>query len=273
MAEEKEEDSKKEMDKYVRGIIYGNLGIVCKLTTKATSNFVGREDEIEAVTETLMKERMRNCILVGKAGVGKTEIVRKACQNLKNGDVVLSLDVTALQAGCTYVGMIEKRTNNIVKSIVSWNDKHENKIILFIDEIHVLATVGKNDFSGSVAVSNTIKPYLSDGTLIIIGATTLEEYDKYIKADKALMRRLPPIYVNEMEHSSIASVIYKFGKKRISKDLCEYIFEKSKEISYLQNPDCSLEIADRTIARAKYHSRNEVEKEDIDISVKMMKRI
>ncbi len=75
-----------------------------------------------------------------------------------------------------------------------------------------------------------------------------------------------------MESSSIANIIYKFGKKRISKDLCEYVFEKSKEISYLQNPDCSLEIADRAIAKAKYHSRDEVEKEDIDISVKMMKR-
>ncbi len=238
-----------------------------------TPGFKGREAEVEAVVQSLSKRRMRNCILVGKAGVGKTEILRQAIRKMREkGDETefLSLDVSMLQAGCVYVGQIEQKANGIIKPIVSYNKKHPmSPICLYVDEIHTLWSVGRNEFTGSVSVSDIMKPYLSDGTLIIVGATTKDEYDRYVMKDKAMLRRLPPIFVNGMDDSIVASILEKFSKGDMPRQVCSYCVERSREVKYLSNPDCSLEIADRALARASYYGRD-VDEQDVDEVLKTM---
>ncbi len=238
-----------------------------------TPHFKGREAEVEAVVQSLSKRRMRSCVLVGRAGVGKTEILRQAIRKMKakgDGAEFLSLDASMLQAGCSYVGMLEQRVNDVIKPIASHNRKHPlSPICLYVDEIHTLWSVGKNDFVGTVSVADTMKPYLSDGTLIIVGATTKDEYDKYVMKDKAMLRRLPPIFVNGMEDAVVASVLERFAKGDMPKQVCAYCVERSKEVGYLNNPDASLEIADRALARASYYGRD-VDEQDVDAVVKTM---
>ncbi len=238
-----------------------------------TPHFKGREAEVEAVVQSLSKRRMRSCVLVGRAGVGKTEILRQAIRKMKangGGAEFLSLDASMLQAGCSYVGMLEQRVNDVIKPIAKHNVKHPlSPICLYVDEIHTLWSVGKNDFVGTVSVADTMKPYLSDGTLIIVGATTKDEYDKYVMKDKAMLRRLPPIFVNGMEDSVVASVLERFAKGDMPKQVCAYCVERSKEVGYLNNPDASLEIADRALARAFYYGRD-VDDQDVDAVVKTM---
>ncbi len=240
---------------------------------KPTPDFKGREAEVEAVVQSLSKRRMRSCVLVGKAGVGKTEILRQAIKKMRakgGGIEFLSLDASMLQAGCSYVGMLEQRVNDVIKPIVKHNAKHPlSPICLYIDEIHTLWSVGKNDFVGTVSVADTMKPYLSDGTLIIVGATTKDEYDKYVMKDKAMLRRLPPIFVNGMEDAVVASVLERFSKGDMPKQVCTYCVERSKEVGYLNNPDASLEIADRALARASYYGRD-VDEQDVDEVLKTM---
>lgn len=247
-------------------------GVLSQIGAPAQT-FRGREAEVEAVVQSLSKRRMRSCILVGKAGVGKTEILRQSIKKMKaRGDEseFLSLDVSMLQAGCVYVGQIEQRSNGIIKPIVSHNKKHPTSpICLYVDEIHTLWSVGRNEFTGSVSVSDIMKPYLSDGTLIIVGATTKDEYDKYVMKDKAMLRRLPPIFVNGMDDSTVASILAEFSKGDMPKQVCSYCVDRSREVKYLNNPDCSLEIADRALARASYYGRD-VDEQDVDEVLKTM---
>lgn len=254
------------------GIMKASNGVLSPIGSP-TTHFKGREAEIEAVIQSLSKRRMRNCVLVGKAGVGKTEILRQAIKKMRARDEsreFLSLDVSMLQAGCVYVGMLEQRANDIIKPIVAHNKKHPlSPICLYIDEIHTLWNVGRNEFVGSVAVSDIMKPYLSDGTLIIVGATTKDEYDKYVMKDKAMLRRLPPIFVNGMDDAIVVSILKKFSKGDMPDPVCAYCVEKSKEIKYLNNPDASLEIADRALARASYYGRD-VDEQDVDEVLKTM---
>jgi ATP-dependent Clp protease ATP-binding subunit ClpA len=254
------------------GIMKASNGVLSPIGSP-TPHFKGREAEIEAVIQSLSKRRMRNCILVGKSGVGKTEILRQAIKKMRakdEGYEFLSLDVSMLQAGCVYIGQIEQRSNDIIKPIVAHNKKHPlSPICLYIDEIHVLWSVGRNEFTGTVAVSDIMKPYLSDGTLIVVGATTKDEYDKYVMKDKAMLRRLPPIFVNGMDDAIVISILKKFSKGDMPDPVCAYCVDKSKEIKYLNNPDASLEIADRALARASYYGRD-VDEQDVDEVIKTM---
>lgn len=234
-------------DSFIKQLIKSSKGALSKLG-KPNPLFKGRENEIASVKESLAKKRMRNCILVGDAGIGKTEIAKKALKDCE--DIVLSVDSYMLQANCTLVGMFEQKIHDIIAPIASRNKTSDKHITLFIDEIHVLWRLGKNEFVGTVSFGDIIKPYLSDGSITIVGATTKEEYETIIKKDKALLRRLPPIFIKEIDDDSTFKIIKSFGKKALSDDVCRKIVEESKKIKYLNNPDCSLEIADRAIARA-----------------------
>ncbi|WP_457679945.1 ATP-dependent Clp protease ATP-binding subunit [Thermovibrio sp.] len=159
---------------------------------------IGREKEIERVTHVLARRRKNNPVLIGEPGVGKTAIVEGLAIRIAKGDVpeklkdkrIVSLDMASLIAGTKYRGQFEERLKAIVKEL------EENKdVILFIDEIHTL--VGAGAAEGSMDASNILKPSLSRGEIQVIGATTIDEYRKYIEKDGALERRFQPVMVEE----------------------------------------------------------------------------
>ena len=240
---------------FANNLINNSDGILSKVQPP-TKKLIGRDDEVADVIQTMYKKRSKNCILVGPAGIGKTEIARKAMMKMQNDYYFLNMDMTTLQSGCTLVGMLEKRLLTIIKSVSAYNSVSKNKkLCLFVDEMHTLWTVGKNEHSGSVSVANTLKPYLSDGTLIMLGATTKDEYDKYVKSDMAMLRRISPVFIKELGLDKTEKIIRDFCDGEISDELVSLCVKKSEEISHLQNPDCSLEIADRVMARALYYGR------------------
>ena len=160
---------------------------------------IGRDDEIRRVLQILSRRTKNNPILVGEPGVGKTAISEGIAQNIVNGQVpenlkskkVYSLDMGSLIAGAKYQGEFEERLKGVVKEVVD----SAGEIILFIDEIHTLVGAGRS--SGAMDASNILKPALARGELRTIGSTTLDEYQKYFEADKALERRFQMVMVDE----------------------------------------------------------------------------
>ncbi len=160
---------------------------------------IGRDDEIRNVIRILSRKTKNNPVLIGEAGVGKTAISEGLAIRIENGDVpsslkdkqVFSLDMGSLVAGAKYRGEFEER----LKAVLDEIKKSEGRIILFIDELHLIVGAGKTD--GAMDAGNILKPLLARGELHCIGATTLDEYRKYIEKDPALERRFQPVMVNE----------------------------------------------------------------------------
>ncbi|MDN7354738.1 ATP-dependent chaperone ClpB [Acetobacter senegalensis] len=170
---------------------------------------IGRDEEIRRAIQVLARRSKNNPVLIGEPGVGKTAIVEGLAQRIVNGDVpealknkkLLSLDMGALVAGAKYRGEFEERLKAVLKEIES----AEGQIILFIDEMHTLVGAGRTD--GAMDASNLIKPELARGTLHCIGATTLDEYRKYIEKDAALARRFQPVFVGEPSVADTISIL------------------------------------------------------------------
>jgi len=170
---------------------------------------IGRDDEIRRVIQILSRRTKNNPVLIGEPGVGKTAIVEGLAQRIVGGDVpdglknkqVVSLDLGALIAGAKYRGEFEDRLKAVLKQI----SEAEGRIILFIDELHTV--VGAGAAEGAVDASNMLKPMLARGELRCIGATTLDEYRKYIEKDAALERRFQPIYVEEPSVEDTMSIL------------------------------------------------------------------
>ncbi len=160
---------------------------------------IGRDDEIRRVIQILNRRSKNNPVIVGEPGVGKTAVVEGLAQRIISGEVpdslkndkILSLDLGALLAGASYRGEFEERLKKVLKEI---EDKTDD-LMLFIDEIHSIMGMGSTE--GSVDAGNLLKPMLSRGRIRVIGATTLDEYKKYIEKDKALERRFQPVLVDE----------------------------------------------------------------------------
>ncbi len=170
---------------------------------------IGREDEIRNCVQILSRKTKNNPVLIGEAGVGKTAIAEGLAQRIANGDVpqglkdrkLYSLDLGALVAGAKFRGEFEER----LKAVLNEVKKSEGKIILFIDELHTIVGAGKTE--GAMDAGNLLKPMLARGELHCIGATTLDEYRKYIEKDPALERRFQPVLVNQPSVEDTISIL------------------------------------------------------------------
>ena len=170
---------------------------------------IGRDDEIRRVLQILSRRTKNNPVLVGEPGVGKTAVVEGIAQRIVRGDVpsnlktkqIYSLDMASLIAGAKYQGEFEERLKGVVNEVIS----SEGEIILFIDEIHTLIGAGKSQ--GAMDAANILKPALSRGELHTIGATTLNEYQKYFEEDKALERRFQKVLIDEPDEYEAISIL------------------------------------------------------------------
>ena len=183
---------------------YQTLEKYCKDLTRLAREdkmdpVIGRDEEIRRVMQVLCRKTKNNPVLIGEPGVGKTAIVEGLAQRIAKGDVpetlkskrLLSLDVGSLVAGAKFRGEFEERLKGVINEV----SRSNGEVILFIDELHTIVGAGASE--GSTDASNLIKPALARGELHAIGATTLDEYRKYIESDKALERRFQPVYTKE----------------------------------------------------------------------------
>lgn len=232
---------------------------------------VGRESEIDHIIEILSRRTKNNPLLIGEAGVGKTAIVEELTNrivsdmvpnNLKNKRI-LSVAMSSLVAGTKYRGEFEERINKLLKEVEENDD-----IILFIDEIHTL--VGAGGAEGAIDASNILKPALARGKIKVIGATTVEEYSKYLEKDKALDRRFQKIYVSEPDMKKTKDILLKlkslyesFHNTLISDEIVDYIIEVSDKYIYNRKfPDKAIDILDEVCARTVLLKNNNEEKID-----------
>jgi ATP-dependent Clp protease ATP-binding subunit ClpB len=170
---------------------------------------IGRDEEVRRVMQVLSRRTKNNPVLIGEPGVGKTAIIEGLAQRIAHKDVpsslhdkqILSLEMSSLLAGAKYRGEFEERLKTIIGEI----QKQEGRIILFIDELHTV--VGAGGAEGAVDASNMLKPGLARGTLRVIGATTINEYRKYIEKDAALERRFQPVMVNPPSVTDTISIL------------------------------------------------------------------
>ncbi len=170
---------------------------------------IGRDDEIRRVLQIISRRTKNNPILIGEPGVGKTAIAEGIAHRILNGDVpenlknkqIFALDMGALIAGAKYKGEFEERLKSVIKEVIA----SDGEILMFIDEIHTLVGAGKSE--GAMDAANILKPALAKGELRAIGATTLNEYQKYFENDKALERRFQKVMINEPDTLSAISIL------------------------------------------------------------------
>lgn len=233
----------------------------------------GREKEVKKISQILMKHTKRNCVLIGPAGVGKTAIVEKFTWNIVTGNcsatfkdaIVVSLDINAMIAGTTLRGMAEERFAELVSFL-----ENNPQCILFIDEIHLLLGAGAcrdNDLD----LANALKPLLARGATRVIGATTMDEYERFFSRDSALKRRFEPIVVQEPKSEEIypmiknkLSILEKAHGTKISKNLVNHAILYASCFNHEgKNPDKTLDLIDQAMAIAELNGRTTTKKDDI----------
>lgn len=234
---------------------------------------IGRDEEIRRVLQILSRRTKNNPMLVGEPGVGKTAIAEGLAHRIIQGDVpenlknkvVYSLDMGALIAGAKYKGEFEERLKSVVKEVTS----AEGDIVLFIDEIHTLVGAGGGD--GAMDAANILKPALARGELRAIGATTLDEYQKYFEKDKALERRFQKVMVDEPDTESAISILRGIKEKyeahhqvRIKDDAIIAAVELSQR--YITNrflPDKAIDLMDEAASKLRMEINSKPEELDV----------
>ena len=242
---------------------------------------IGRDDEIRRVLQILSRRTKNNPILIGEPGTGKTAIVEGLAERIVRGDVpenlkdkqLYSLDMGALVAGAKYKGEFEERLKSVIKEVTN----ADGQIILFIDEIHTL--VGAGGGEGAMDAANILKPALARGELRAIGATTLNEYQKYFEKDKALERRFQTVMVNEPDEVSAISILRgikeryeNHHKVRIQDDACIAAVQLSERyISDRFLPDKAIDLMDE--AAAKLRMERDSVPEELDEITRRLKQL
>ena len=252
-------------------LLLEELGV--DLTEKALKGeldpVIGRDKEIKRVLEILSRRTKNNPLLIGEAGVGKTAIVEELSKMISTGDVpmslknkrIISLDMATTVAGTKYRGEFEERIRKILKEIEENDD-----IILFIDEIHTL--VGAGGAEGAIDASNIFKPALARGKLRCIGATTIDEYKKFIESDGALERRFQKVLVEIPDKNVVRDILMKlkgiyekFHLVKISDEIIDLIIELSEKYIYDRNqPDKAIDLLDEVCAKVSLTESKEFKK-------------
>ena len=231
---------------------------------KAVDNhLVGREEELNLLSESLLKKRYRNTILVGEAGCGKTALIEEFAYKMRTKITVLEMSMAASLVDTQYRGQFEGKIVKCLKDICAFNSIETNKpIVLFIDEIHTIMKAG--DTEGAISFANIIKPFLSKMQITIIGATTKVEYEKTIKKDVAIKRRLSPIFVKTLDEDVVINILNEFSEGKVEKGVLKYIYNQSFSIPDSNNPDISIEILDRCLARIQRLKKDKITLDMVD---------
>ncbi len=277
------EDTYNSLDKYARNL--NQLADSGKLDP-----VIGRDEEIRRILQILSRRTKNNPMLVGEPGTGKTAIVEGLAHRILQGDVpenlkdkvIYSLDMGSLIAGAKYKGEFEERLKSVIKEVTS----SDGNIVLFIDEIHTL--VGAGGGQGAMDAANILKPALARGELRAIGATTLDEYQKYFEKDKALERRFQKVIVNEPDTESAISILRGIKEKyeahhkvRIKDEAVIAAVELSQR--YITNrflPDKAIDLMDEAAAKLRMEINSKPEELDaldrkimqLEIEVEAIKR-
>ena len=226
---------------------------------------IGREKETERIIEILCRKTKNNPVLIGEAGVGKSAVVEGLAQAIVKGEVpellkdktIYSFEIGSLMAGTKFRGSMEEKLKNAIEAIIA-----NKNIIVFIDEIHMLAQAGGKD--GEIGPADMLKPYLARGEMQTIGATTTDEYRKFIEKDKALERRFQPIYVNEPSEEDTVKILrglrdsYEaFHKIKITDEAIDAAVKLS--VRYIMDrslPDKAIDLIDEAASKAKVGASN-----------------
>ena len=264
----------KQLTKLPEKLMEFGLDLSLKAEQGKIDPIIGRETEIDRLIEILCRKTKNNPVLIGEAGVGKSAVVEGLAQRIADKKVpelliskrIYSLNLSALMAGTKYRGSLEQKLNEVISIIT--NDKN---IITFIDEIHTLMQAGSE--KGEINPSDILKPYLARGDMQTIGATTIDEYSKFIEKDKALERRFQPIVVNPPSEEDAIKILQglkptyeKFHGVTITDDAVESAVKLS--VRYITNrnlPDKAIDLLDEASAKAKIDKTSNavVDSEDI----------
>ena len=246
---------------------------------------IGRALEIETTIEVLARRRKNNPVLIGEPGVGKTAIVEGLAQRIVAGEVpeslsdkrLVELSVNALVAGAKYRGEFEERVQQILKEVIDQQDS----MVLFIDELHTMIGAGQGGSEGGLDIANAFKPALARGELSLIGATTLNEYQKHIEKDAALERRFQPVFVPEptvaqtiMILRGLRDALEAHHKVTITDEAMIAAAELSdRYVAGRFLPDKAIDLVDQAAARVKIATTGRpVDLQDLDAEVRQLKR-
>lgn len=248
---------------------------------------IGRDDEIRRIIRILSRKTKNNPVLVGEPGVGKTAIIEGLAQKIVSGDVpenlkdkeIIEIDMGSMIAGASFQGQFEKRIKELLKKV----EQSNGEIILFIDEIHTLVGTGKNS-EGSLDAAQMLKPLLARGKIRLVGATTLDEYKKYIEKDAALERRMQKVIVNEPTQEEAITILRGIKEKletfhgvKISDNaLVQAVKLSSRYIADRFLPDKAIDLIDEAAAaiQTEMHSKPEaLEKAEQKLAMLKMEEV